>query len=68
MRTPRFSCCFVIVLILIMYNAFVGSVIYRSNTASALIQRDFKALRNILNARIDGAVRLFLIVTLQRIH
>ena len=51
-----------------MYNAFVGSVIYRSNTASALIQRDFKALRNILNARIDGAVRLFLIVTLQRIH
>lgn len=58
-RIPRFSCCFVIVLILIMENAFVDSVIYRSNAASALIQCDFKSLRNILNARSDGAVRWF---------
>ena len=42
-----------------MENAFVVSVIYRIYTASVLMQRNFKALRNILNARIDGAVRWF---------
>ena len=42
-----------------MENAFVDSVIYRSHAASALIHCDFKSLRNILNARSDGAVRWF---------